>query len=88
MENGDLELSNSFDGRITSIKNCKQYETITMDENMQIYSDYPTHEIMDDYNFVFYRIGNELNNVENTLESNLAIEYTIRYNPICKAVIV
>ena len=88
MENGDLELSNSFDGKVTSIKNCRQYETITMDENMQIYSDYPTHEIMDDFNFVFYRIGSDFGNIGNTLESNLAIEYTIQYRPICKAVIV
>lgn len=87
-EDGDLELTNSFDGRKTIIKNCTQGEKITFSEYLQVTTSDINHKIADDFNYVFYRIGNDYNNVENTLESNLSIDFTIEYNPIAKVVIV
>lgn len=87
-QDGDLELTNSADGRTTIIKNCTQNEVITMSDTLQISSSLPSHKICDDFNFEFYRVNSDLLNVENSVESNIPIEFTISYTPYAKAVIV
>lgn len=86
-EDGDLNIKNT-DNREIIIKNCKANEVITIDENLQITSSFETHKIADDFNYTYYRINNSFNSVANSLTSNLAISYEIRYSPIAKAVIV
>ena len=87
-EDGDLQITNSSDSRVMSIKNCEQDEVITITKNMQISSSLQSHNIANDFNYRFYRINNSFRNVANSISSNLAINYTISYNPIAKAVIV
>ena len=87
-EAGDLELTNTHDGRKTVVKNCEADEIITFTDKLQISSSISSHKILDDFNYVFYRINNSFNNVENTISSNLAIDFVINYNPYAKAVIV
>ncbi len=86
-EDGDLNIKNS-DNREVIIKNCKTNEVITIDKNLQISSSFESHKIADDFNYTYYRVNNSFNSVENSLTSNLAISYEIRYSPIAKAVIV
>ena len=88
LEDGDLSIYNDFDERETIIKNCKANEVITIDKNLQISSTFETHKIADDFNYTYYRINNSFNSTANSLTSNLAISYEIRYSPIAKAVIV
>lgn len=83
---GDLRITNAHDGRTTIIKNCNVGEVITITENLQVSSSLSTHDVLNDFNFVFYRINNEFMNIDNTLESNLAISFIMKYTPIAKAV--
>lgn len=85
---GDLTITNSSDSRSMIIKNCVQDEVITISKNMQISSSLSTHDVANDFNYIFYRINNSFGNVANTIVSNLSIDYTITYNPIAKVVVV
>lgn len=87
-EDGDLKIRNAHDGRETVIKNCVAGEVITFTENLQLSSSISSHRVMDDFNFVFYRVCNSFRNVENTITSNLSIEFVIEYTPYAKVVIV
>lgn len=87
-EDGDLELTNSSDGRVTRVNNCLEDETITFTPNLQISSSFASHKVANDFNYKFYRINNQMHSIVNSIESNLAISYEITYDPICKAVIV
>lgn len=87
-EDGDLELTNSSDGRVTKVNNCSADEVITFTPKLQISSSFATHKIANDFNYKFYRINNQMHSIVNSIESNLAISYVIAYDPICKAVIV
>ena len=87
-EDGDLKLSNSHDGRETIIKNCVSGEAITIDKNLQVFSSISSHKIMNDFNFVFYRVCNTFRNVKNSIKSNLSIEFIIEYNPYAKVVMI
>ena len=87
-EDGDLEITNIADGRKTVIKNCTTNEVITMMSTLQISSSLPSHKIYDDFNYVFYRVNNEFLNMENSVKTNIPIEFMITYAPYAKAVIV
>lgn len=87
-EDGDLRFGNGHDERETVIKNCVAGEVITITENLQISSSVSAHKIMNDFNFVFYRVSSTFRNVENSIKANLPIEFTIEYNPYAKVVIV
>ena len=87
-ESGNLELTNAHDNRKTIVKNCEADEIITFTDKLQVFSSISSHKILDDFNYVFYRINNSFKNVENTISSNLAIDFVINYNPYAKAVIV
>lgn len=88
LESGNLKIKNDFDGRITSINNCMANEKITITSKLQISSDYNTHKIADDFNYVHYRVNNSMGYSLNTIESNLPIRFKIRYSPYAKVVIV
>lgn len=88
LESGDLELTNSADGRITRVNNCLVQEVITFTPNLQISTTFASHKITNDFNYQFYRVNNQMTSIVNTIESNLAIRFSIEYAPICKAVIV
>ena len=86
-EDGDLNIKN-LDNRELVVKNCEANEVITIDKNLQISSSFENHKIADDFNYTYYRINNSFGSVANSLMSNLAISYEIRYSPYAKAVIV
>lgn len=84
---GNLEVTNSFDGRKTIVKNCKSGETIQFNKYLQIISSDDGHVISNDFNYKFIRIYNIYNETSNTLTFNLPCTYTISYTPIAKVVI-
>ena len=82
---GTLTITNSFDGRSTIIKNCVSGETITM-KDMIIESSDVAHQgtIMNDFNFLFPRICNSYDNLDNKFTFSLPCEVEITYKPIRK----
>ncbi len=85
---GDLRFSNGHDERETVIKNCVNGEIITITKNQQISSSISSHKVMNDFNFVFYRVCNAFRDTKNSIKSNIPIEFVIEYNPYAKVVIV
>ena len=53
---GNLEVTNSFDGRKTIVKNCKSGETIQFNKYLQIISSDDGHIVSNDFNYKFIRI--------------------------------
>lgn len=84
---GDLKITNAFDDRTTTVKNCSSGETLTFSHLLQITSDQSSHELSDDFNYKFLRISNVYGNTTNKITFNLPCTYSITYNPIAKVVI-
>lgn len=87
-QNGNLEITNTSDNRIVKINNCVNGEVIRFDKNLQISTSATDHKIMNDFNFTYYRINNSLDNVGNSIKTNLPISFSMTYSPIAKVVIV
>lgn len=85
-ESGDLELTNTFNGvsTVTIIKNCVADEVISISGLMQIASSIPSHNIYNDFNWIFPRIYNIYGDTTNTFTSNLSCDCSISYNPVRK----
>ena len=95
-EDGDLEFTNHFNNRdtVTTIRNCRMGEEITFTNMQQIISSFASHDIYNDFNWVFPQIynifnvndGNEENSQRyiNVFSSNLNCDCTISYHPVRK----
>lgn len=84
--NGTLTISNDMDGRVTEIKNCMSGEKIYLSSDMIIETSREDHKptIMNDFNFVFLRISNKLNNRSNRLKFSMPCKVVLSYSPIRK----
>ena len=88
-QGGTLQLTNSFDGRVTEVKNVENNEVITFSPTLQITSSSDTHKtLMDDFNFEFLRIGNDFRTNKNEITSSISCDYSYVYKPAAKVVIV
>ena len=88
-ESGTLRLTNSFDGRVTEVKNVEAGEVITFSPTLQISTSNDNHTtLLDDFNYEFLRIGNDFNNNRNEIKSSIGCDYKYIYKPISKVVIV
>lgn len=84
-EDGDLILTNEFDGSITIVGNVVSGEKITFRGNVQeIESTEATHELPPDFNFVFPRLCNLYGSNVNNFTSNLSCNIDIKYRGIRK----
>ena len=84
-EAGNLSIYNSFDNRTTYIKNCSQGEIITfLGEEQIITSSSSSHDISNDFNWEFIRIGNKFDDCDNVFSFSLECDITITYAPIIK----
>lgn len=82
---GDLSLYNELENCTTVIKNCTVGEVITLDGDTQIISStYLSHDIYNDFNFEFFKIGNTINNRNNRISASLPCDLIIKYTPIIK----
>ena len=85
-DDGIYSISNSIEpDRVMKIENCREGEIITVEYPI-ISSSIPAHDINKDFNWVFLRIANTLNNRKNIINAtNGEIELT--YIPIAKVFI-
>ena len=82
-QDGDLDIYNAIEDRHTTIKNCVQGETITMDYPI-IQSSISSHNIQNDFNYSFFRIANTYDNSVNDLTISLPCSIKLKYSPIVK----
>ena len=82
---GVLRIRNTRDNRTTEIRNCKTGEVIKITD-MVIESSDAEHSsaIMDDFNFVFPTIINDLRDRKNTYSFSMPCEVIFKYRPIRK----
>lgn len=84
---GDISITSSYDNAATTIKNCTAGEVITLSgDAMTITSSVSTHNIANDFNYEFLKIGNTMENNVNTITASAPCQVTLRYHPIIKEV--
>ena len=95
---GTLLLRNDYDRamsgeyRYSIVKNCRANETITFTPKLIVSSSVTTHEIYDDFNFVYQRIysphtDNTAHTHKNILRSSLPCEFRITFEEQVKVAI-
>lgn len=84
-QDGDIFIQNSTENCTTVIKNCTVGEVITLSGDTQIIStSLNSHDICNDFNYDFFKIGNTINNRNNLISVSAPCDITIKYNPIIK----
>lgn len=84
---GDLTIYNEMEDCTTIIKNCKVGEVITLHGDTQIITTtLDSHDICNDFNYEFFRIGNTIANRNNRISASLKCDMTIKYAPVIKDV--
>lgn len=84
-ENCDFVISNESERCSSMIRNCKAGEIITMhgDTNI-ITTSYNNHDICNDFNYDFFRIGNTSGRIKNIITVSHPCDVVMRYCPIIK----
>ena len=82
---GNLVITNTTTGLATVINNCSYNEVITINSDLQIItSSDSNHNIMNDFNFIFFKISNSLTGRKNTIRFSMPCSVSITYTPIIK----
>ena len=82
-KDGNLKIHNSVENREMYIKNCVAGEIITLDYPV-IKSSISSHNIQNDFNWIFFRVANTYDNSRNDLTISLPCSIKIKYSPIVK----
>lgn len=80
---GSLQIYNTLTNETTEVKNCTSGETINFNHPM-INCDSTTHQLADDFNYVFPRITNTFSLTTNTFNLSIPCDVTITYRPLAK----
>lgn len=80
---GDLNIHNVLDNKVTSIANCVSGEVITMNYPI-IETSVESHKIQNDFNWNFLRFVNALETVRNQLVISLPCKIVLEYSPAVK----
>lgn len=84
-QTGNLSIYNELQNCTMIINNCTVGEVITIKGNEQIISTtYDSHNIANDFNFEFMRIGNTIETRNNKISVSLPCKLVFRYSPIIK----
>ena len=84
---GDLTLTNSAEGRSTTIKNVTSGEKLTFDGKVAtLTSSLPAHKVLNDFNFQFFRVANTYDNRVNKLTCTVPCTISFTYTPRRKVV--
>lgn len=84
-QSGDLSITNESEKCTTKIKNCKSGEKITLHGDTQIITtSLSSHDVCNDFNYVFFRIGNTYGNRNNKISVSMPCTLTLQYSPIIK----
>ncbi len=83
LENGSFQIASDVNGDITVVKNCIKNEVLTFEYPI-VTSSIKTHDLANDFNFVFLKLQNSYGERENnfTIDSPCVIE--IEYCPVVK----
>ena len=82
---GDIILSCDVTGCTTKIESCVSNEVITLSGDTLIVSTSNTnHDIANDFNYDFFRIGNTIENRKNTITASAPCTVLLKYRPILK----
>ena len=85
LQNGDLQIHNSIEDRITELKNCVKDEIITMDGNHKVIeTSVPTHKLYNDFNYNYFRLGNKYEDNLNIITTSLPCKIHIEYESVRK----
>lgn len=83
--NGDLSIANDTEDCIMIIKNCSKGEVITINGESQIITTtYDSHDISNDFNYDFFKIGNTIDNRNNKVSVSMPCKIVIKYTPVIK----
>ena len=84
-ESGNLYLYNETLDNLTIINNCSVDEVIVLYGKEQIIeSSLSEHNISNDFNYGFLKIGNTFKNRKNVITSSLSCDIVLSYSPIIK----
>lgn len=84
-QGGDLTIHNEMEDCTMVIKNCSAGKVITIDGTTHIIeSSLNSHDIYNDFNFEFFRIGNTISSRNNRITVSLPCKLVLRYTPIIK----
>lgn len=84
-EAGDLTIVNETTGTQTFIRGCSKGEVITFDGGaLSISSSSANHDIYNDFNYDYFKIGNTFDNRINKITVSKRCKIEIRYSPIIK----
>ena len=68
-----------------TIANCLADEVITIDGNTHsITTTKSSHDVYNDFNYDYFKIGNTINNRSNKISVSLPCKIELRYSPIIK----
>ena len=82
---GDITLSNALTGCSTTVKNCLSNEVITLSgDSMVVSTSNTNHDLANDFNYDFFRIGNTIDERENRITASAPCTVQIKYRPILK----
>lgn len=80
---GDLTVHSITENRDMVIRGCKTDEVITVSYPI-ISSSIEEHEVMNDFNWVFYRVSNTFRSSKNEFTVTLPCSIEITYSPVVK----
>lgn len=84
---GNLTIKNALTGSSTYIRNCYASEVIDIDGlTREIKTNKSEHDIYNDFNYNYFKIGNRMNERDNTITVDLPCTIEFRYSPIIKNV--
>lgn len=85
LESGQLSITNWTENCTMVIKGCQVGEVINIDgDAMLITTSSKNHDICNDFNYEFLKIGNTFDNRENIFTASLRCNLEISYYPIIK----
>lgn len=82
---GSITLSNAMTGCETIMEGCISNEVITLSgDTMIVGTSISGHDIANDFNYDFFRIGNTANDRENEITASAPCTVYLKYRPILK----
>lgn len=84
-QNGDISISNTTQECNMIVKNCRAGEVINIfGESQIIMSSLDEHDICNDFNYEFFKIGRTFSNIDNKITVSSPCDISIKYTPIIK----
>ena len=84
-QSGDLKIKNEDENCEMEVKNCELNEIISVYGDTRIItSSLDGHDISNDFNYVYFRIGNYYRKRDNKITVSLPCTITLKYTPIIK----